>query len=84
MIKTLSLAVLALTLIGCNTTVVEKKPDGSLRGANSRWFWSSESYEWSYSSNGVFNAKATKSNPDAESLKAVAQGAAQGAAQGLK
>lgn len=82
--KILILAAIALVITGCNTTVVERKSDGSIKGANSRWFWSSESYEWQYTSNGVFSAKATKSNPDAESIKAVAEGVAKGAVQGLK
>lgn len=72
----------ALLLCGCNTSEIEKKSDGSIRAINSRWFWSTESYEVEYSTNG-FKAKATKSNPDAESLKAVADGAAHGAASGL-
>lgn len=73
----------ALLLCGCNTSEIEKKSDGSIRAINSRWFWSTESYEVEYSTNG-FKAKATKSNPDAESLKAVAEGAAQGAVKGAK
>jgi hypothetical protein len=73
-----------LVICGCNTTYVEKHPDGTTKAGNSRWFWSTESYDIQYNTNGTFRAQATKSNPDAESLKAVAQGAAQGAAQGLK
>jgi len=56
--------------------------DGTTKAGNSRWFWSTESYEVEYGTNG-FKAKATKSNPDAQSLEAVARGTAQGITSGM-
>lgn len=79
----LLLLLLSTVLCGCNTSTIEKKSDGSIRAVNSRWFWSSEGYDVEYSTNG-FRARAAKSNPDAESIKAVAEGTAKGLGDALK
>lgn len=71
----------ALLCVGCNTTSFERTmPDGStVRVANSRVFWSTESYEATMTETGA-TLKAEKSRADAQAIKAAAEGVARGLA----
>jgi hypothetical protein len=73
-----------IVLFGCSTSrVVVKRSDGSeMRGFNSRWFWNTEGFALHSTATNAFSLEIQKSNPDAESLKAVAEGAAKGAVKG--
>lgn len=74
------LALCAIALTGCNVTRIQK---GETKAFNARLFWSTEGFDLNTSSNGT-HVSIQKSNPDAESLKAVAAGAAEGAVKGAK
>jgi len=39
---------------------------------NTRMAWSSDSYDWSYNTNGTWHATANKSGPDANTVNAFA------------
>ena len=69
---------------GCSTTVVERiDPDGTkFRATNYRSFWKSEGVDVTYERKGndvSARARLDKSGTDAETLRAVAEGAAKGA-----
>jgi hypothetical protein len=72
--KTL-LAVLSICVV-CSGCCVSKgkvtRPDGLIAEfANTRFIWSTEQYDFAYTTNGV-SLKATKSNPDAQTVAAIA------------
>jgi len=71
--KLLLLIPLALIAAGCNTTTFTYTgKDGSTQTLrNSRAAWSSESYDWSYTTNG-WHASANKSGPDQATVQAIA------------
>lgn len=61
-------------MTGCNTTTAEiTSPNGQKQHiANSRLIWSTEEYDFGFDTNGVWHARATKSNPDAATVAAIA------------
>ncbi len=71
----------SLLFTGCSFSAVKR---GDTRALNSRWFWNTEGFELDMETNGTARVRIAKSNPDAESLKAVAAGAAEGAVKGVK
>lgn len=71
-------------IAGCCAMSCSHLKKGDATASNMRLFWASEGFEFEAATNGAVKIKLQKSNPDAESLKAVAQGAAQGVAQGMK
>lgn len=73
------LTLCAMICAGCNVTRIQK---GETKAFNARLFWSTEGFDLNTSSNGT-HVSIQKSNPDAESLKAVAEGAAKGAVKGV-
>lgn len=63
-----------IALVGCNTTdATITSADGKTiqHIRNTRAAWSSESYSWSFSTNGTWSAAATKSGPDAATVQAI-------------
>jgi hypothetical protein len=76
---------LAMVCAGCSTSHVKvESPDGrKMSGFNSRWFWNTEGFSLHSTATNSFSLEIQKSNPDAESLKAVAEGAAKGAVKGV-
>jgi hypothetical protein len=70
-------AVIALPLAftACNTTrATITSPNGQVQKIkNSRFAWSSEEYDFGFDTNGVWHARATKSNPDAATVQAAFQ-----------
>ena len=72
--KILTFGFLLTVLCGCNTTSVTiTSPQGQVsKIVNSRFAWSTDSYDWSYSTNGTWHATANKSGPDANTVNAFA------------
>ncbi|HTD65027.1 MAG TPA: hypothetical protein VK846_00655 [Candidatus Limnocylindria bacterium] len=71
----------SLLFTGCSFSAVKR---GEARAVNARLFWNTEGFELDVETNGTARVRIAKSNPDAESLKAVAAGAAEGAVKGAK
>lgn len=71
----------ALLLSGCSYTHLRR---GEASAVNLRCLWQTEGFEFTSGTNGLTTIRIQKSNPDAESLKAIAEGAAKGAVQGAK
>ena len=69
-------ALLVGVMPGCSFSRIER---GDFHAWNSRLLWQSEGFEFETRTNGTTRIRLQKSNPDAESLKAVAEGAARGA-----
>lgn len=71
--KFLILIPVALIAAGCNTTTaIITSPNGQVqRVMNNRFAWSSEEYDFGFDTNGVWHARATKSNPDASTVTAL-------------
>jgi hypothetical protein len=70
-----------LALTGCSTSRVAKtSPDGTKISAfNSRFIWSTEGFSLTYNTNGSATVTIQRSNPDAETMGKIAEGAARGA-----
>ena len=67
------LLLLASILAGCNTTTATyTNGPVTMKVSNMREAWSTDSYDWQFSTNGVFHATATKSGPDATTVQAFA------------
>lgn len=78
-ISSLLMVFAVLVFVGCSTSRFTKTaPDGSKISAwNSRLIWSTEGFEAIYNTNGV-TVKLQKSNTDAQTAGAVAEGVARG------
>lgn len=74
---------LLLAFIGSGMSCSHLKR-GDASAANFRLFWVSEGFEFEAQTNGATHIRLQRSNPDAESLKAIAEGVAKGAVQGAK
>ena len=83
--KKLSLFIL-LVITGCSVTTGERKPDGTLAVHNYRLLWASEGINFTTASSNGFTATLSvqKSNPDAQSIGAVAEGITKGLAASVK
>lgn len=84
--KTLALTLTCAVLAGCNTTHFSAtRPDGTkIVVDNYRMFWSTQDYQLVLGTNSA-SLSAERSSPDADSLKAVAEGVTTGALKaGLK
>jgi hypothetical protein len=76
MINTAIPLLLLLALVsGCSTSYIAK---GDLKAYNSRFIWSTEGFEAEFATNGTGKVKIHKSNPDAQTAGAVAEGVARG------
>lgn len=71
------LLALAALLSGCSTSYITK---GDLKAFNSRAFWSTEGFKAEFTTNGAGRVEIQKSNPDAQTAGAVAEGVARGLA----
>lgn len=69
---------LLLSLCGCNTTKFTKSPDGAVTIENRRMFWTTDSYECQWSTNGAM-LNVNKSGVDTAALQALGQLAIQAA-----
>lgn len=69
----LAIATFFALLSGCNTTTATiTSPNGQVQKImNNRFAWSSEEYDFGFDTNGLWHARATKSNPDAATVSAV-------------
>jgi len=84
--KTMLTLIMAVLLIvtsgGCSYSTITH---GTANATNIRWFWDTTGFEFdAKTTNGNVKIKLQKSNPDAESLKALAEGVAKGAVEGAK
>lgn len=80
----LSLLVGAVSLValsGCSFSRIQR---GDAIATNLRCFWHTEGFEFIAGTNGTTTIRIVRTSPDAESLKAIAEGAAKGAVQGAK
>lgn len=75
----------AILLPGCAMVSGKRQPDGTLTVTSWRLFWKSERIEFATSgTNWSVSLRVGSSITDAQSVKAVAEGAAQGAVKGVK
>ena len=68
------LALLAVSLCGCNTTKFTKAADGTVTIENKRLFWSTDSYAANWSTNGA-SLEVNKSGTDSAALAALVSAA---------
>lgn len=84
--RTIALAAVALVLNGCAFIEGTRYVDGTMTVRSSRLLWASEGIDFGVTDTNGFTThlKVERSNPDAQAIGAVAEGAARGAVQGAK